>query len=168
MALRTLAAEREAVTPRSGGIAMMPATIPEVMTVVGGYRVNLKGQLHLVSKQRACSCRRPHCPAIQAVATYLQAGGRRAPAADSVTGGIPFPCPICQAQAHGSLATKDWTCTIDRIHYFEWRVQRIRVVRAKALQCASPYVHEVLTAFASNEARAAFLSTHALTYPASA
>ena len=147
---------------------MMPTTTPEVMTVTGGYRVTLKGQLHLVSKQRTCSCRRPQCPAIPAVAAYLQAGGRRAPAAGSVTAGPPFPCPICQAQAHGSLATRNWMCTIDRIHYFEWRVQRIRVAQAKALQCASPYVREVLSAFASNEARAAFLSIHALTYPASA
>ena len=147
---------------------MMPTTPPEVMTVVGGYRVTLRGKLHLVSKQRTCSCRRPHCPAIPAVAAYLQAGGRRAPAAGDVTECTPFPCPICQAQAHGSLATKDWMCTIDRTHYFEWRVQRIRAARAKALQRASPYVREVLSAFASNEARAEFLSTHALTYAASA
>ncbi len=147
---------------------MMPVATPEVLTVVGGYRVTLKGKLHLVSKQRTCSCRRPRCPAIPTVAAYLQAGGRRAPAASSVTGGTPFPCPICQAQALGSLQLKDWHCTIDRIHYFEWRVQRIRVARAQALQCASPYVREVLTSLASNEARAAFLSIHALTYPASA
>jgi hypothetical protein len=145
---------------------MMPAATPEVLTVVGGYRVTLKGKLHFVSKQRTCSCRRPQCPAIPAVAAYLQAGGRRAPAAGSVTEGTPFTCPICQAQALGSLQLKGWHCTIDHIHYFEWRVQRIRAARAKALQCASPYIREVLTAFASNEARAAFLSTHALTYPA--
>ena len=147
---------------------MSTATAPEVLAVVGGYRVTLKGKLHLVSKQRTCSCRRPQCPAIPAVATYLRAGGRRAPAADDVTEGAPFLCPICQAQAHGSLQLKDWHCTVDRSHYFEWRVQRIRAARAKALQGASPYVREVLTAFASNEARATFLSTHALRYPTSA
>jgi hypothetical protein len=146
---------------------MTPSALA-VVTVVGGYRVTLKDVVHVVSKQRTCSCRRPQCPAIPAVAAYLQAGGRRAPAAGGVTEGTSFPCPICQAQALGSLQLKDWHCTIDRIHYFEWRVQRIRTARAKALQCASPYVREVLSAFVSNEARAAFLSSHALTYAASA
>ena len=146
---------------------MTPAT-PAVITVVGGYRVTLKGIVHMVSKKRRCSCGCHNCPAIGAVAAYLQAGGQRAPEANEPPKPNSLTCPICSAPAQGSLQLKDWHCTVDRAHYFEWRVQRIRVARAKALQGASPYVHEVLTAFASNEARAAFLSLHALTYPASA
>jgi hypothetical protein len=146
---------------------MKPATV-EVSTVVGGYRVMLHGELHVVNKRRACSCGRPHCAAIKAVAAYLKAGGQRAPEAKEPPKLAGLTCPICDAPAQGSLQLKDWHCTVDRSHYFEWRVQRIRVARAKALQGASPYVHEVLSAFASNEARARFLAAHPLTYPAGA
>jgi hypothetical protein len=59
-------------------------------------------------------------------------------------------------------------CSADRSHFFFWRVQRIRQARAKAMQSASTYAIEVLSAFASEQARAEFLSTHALTYAASA
>ena len=146
----------------------MTHSIPTVVTAVGGYRVTLQDAVHVVSKQRRCSCGHPTCSAIRAVAAYLQAGGQRAPAVSEPPNPSGLMCPICGAPAQGSLQLKDWHCTVDHSHYFEWRVQRIRVARAKALQGASPYVHEVLTAFASNEARAAFLSLHALTYPASA
>jgi hypothetical protein len=140
----------------------------EVSTVVGGYRVLLHGELHVVDKRRRCTCRRPSCGAIKAVATYLRAGGPRAP--DLATS-PPSPvvcCPICQAVAHGSIESRNWQCAVDRTHYFLWRVQRFRQAREKALASAPPYVHEVLAAFASDEARAAFLSKHALAYPAGA
>jgi len=146
---------------------MTPST-PAVVTVVGGYRVTYKGAVHVVNKRRSCSCGRRHCPAIPAVATYLRAGGQRAPAASEPPKPNGLMCPVCGAPAQGSLQLRDWRCTVDRSHYFAWRVQRIRAARAIALQNASPYAREVLSAFASNEARAEFLSAHALTYPASA
>ncbi len=145
----------------------MKPSAPAVVTVVGGYRVTYKGAVHVVNKRRSCSCGR-RCPAIPAVAAYLQAGGQRAPAASEPPKPNGLMCPVCGAPAQGSLQLRDWHCAVDRSHYFEWRVQRIRVARAKALQGASPYALEVLSAFASNEARAEFLSAHALTYAASA
>lgn len=148
---------------------MLPTpSVTEVSTVIGGYRVMLRGELHVVNKRRHCTCRRPHCGAIAAVAAYLRAGGPRAP--DTVAA-PPVPmvrCPVCQAPAFGSLENRNWQCTLDRSHFFAWRVQQLRQARDRAVQSASPYVREVLTAFASNEARAAFLSNHALTYAAGA
>lgn len=146
----------------------MTPSIAEVSTVVGGYRVRLRGELHIVDKRRRCTCQRQHCVAIAAVAAYLRAGGLRAP--DAAAAALPpvVCCPICQAPAVGSLARKHWQCTSDHSHYFLWRVQRLRQARDALLSTAPPYVHEVLAAFASTEARAAFLSNHALTYSAGA
>ncbi len=139
----------------------MTEAITKVSAVIGAYHVRLRGELHVVNKLRRCSCRRARCPAIQAVAAYLRAGGPRAPE--------PLVrCPICQAGAAGSLERQDWNCLLDRGHYFQWRVQRLREARQRALHDATPYAREVLTAFASNEARAVFLAKHALTYPAGA
>ena len=146
----------------------MTPSVTEVSTVVGGYRVMLCGELHLVDKRRRCTCRRAHCAAIPAVAAYLRAGGLRAPDMMAPPPPPRILCPICRAAAHGSLVNKNWMCTLDHSHFFAWRTQQLRRAREKALESAPAYIHEVLTAFASNEARAAFLSTHALTYPASA
>ena len=146
----------------------MTDSVTEVSTVVGGYRVLLHGELHVVNKRRRCSCRRPRCDAIQAVAAYLKAGGPRAPAYTTSPPMLTVRCPICQAAALGSLESKRWQCTLDHAHFYAWRVQQIRQARERALASAPPYVHEVLAAFASHEARAAFLSNHALTYAASA
>ncbi len=143
-------------------------SVTEVSTVIGGYRVLLHGELHIVNKRRRCSCRRPCCEAIQAVATYLKAGGPRAPAYTASPSIPTVRCPICQAAAQGSLETRNWQCTLDHTHFFAWRVQQIRRAREKVLASAPPYVHEVLAAFASEEARAAFLSKHAPTYSAGA
>ena len=146
----------------------MTPSIPTVVTAVGGYRVTLKDAVHVVSKQRRCSCGHPTCSAIRAVAAYLQAGGQRAPAVSEPPNPSGLTCPVCGAPAQGSLQLKDWHCTADHSHYFEWRVQRIRAARAKALQSVSPYAREILTAFASPEAREKFLAAHSLTYPAEA
>ncbi len=146
---------------------MIPS-ITEVSTVVGGYRVMLHGELHIVNKRRHCTCRRPHCAAIKAVATYLRAGGPRAPELLLPPTVPALRCPICQAAACGSLENKNWQCTLDHSHFFAWRVQQLRRAREQALRSASPYTREVFAAFASDEARAAFLSSHALPYPAGA
>ena len=140
----------------------------DVVTVVGGYRVTLKGNLHVVDKKRQCSCGRQNCPAIQVVAAYLHAGGQRAPEANAPPQSNSLTCPICQSPARGSLDAKNWTCTVDRTHFFVWRTNQLRAARAEALKVASPYALEVLSAFASNEARAEFLAAHSLTYPAGA
>ncbi len=146
----------------------MTTLVTEVSTIVGGYRVMLRGELHVVNKCRRCSCRRAHCDAIAAVTAYLRAGGPRAPALPIVLPPPAVGCPICQAAIWGSLQSKNWHCTLDHTHYFLWRVQQLRQARQRALQAATPYTREVLTTFASAKARADFLSNHALTYPASA
>lgn len=146
---------------------MTPST-PEVITVVGGYRVLWQGKLHVISKQRVCSCGRPNCSAIQAVAAYLKAGGQRAPDAIPPPQPHGLTCPICQSLACGSLQAKDWSCTADRSHFFLWRTEQLRAARAKALQSMSPYTLDVLSAFASSEARAEFVAAHSLRYAASA
>ncbi len=146
----------------------MTTTLPQVLTVVGGYHVTLHGRVHVVNKQRRCSCGRLNCSAVRTVAAYLRAGGQRAPEATTPPQPAALLCPICQSPALGSLETRNWMCTADRSHFFLWRVQRIQQARAKALQSASPYTLKVLTAFASNEARTAFLAAHPLTYPAGA
>ena len=146
----------------------MTTPISEVITVIGGYRVTLRGRLHLIDKQRCCSCGRKNCSAIAAVAAYLRAGGQRAPEINMSLQPTLVCCPICQAPAHGSIAALDWMCTFDRQHYFRWRVERLRKARTHVLQAANPYTREVLAAFASAEARTAFVSAHALTYPAGA
>lgn len=146
----------------------MTAPPANVLTVVGGYRVTLHDQVHVVNKQRRCSCGRRACRAIPAVEAYLRAGGQRAPTMCTTTTSHTFPCPICQAEAHGSLERKEWACTLDRTHFFTWRVQRIQAARREALQSFSPYTREVLSAFASNETRTAFVAAHPLKYPAGA
>ena len=139
-----------------------------VITVAGGYRVTLSSGLHFVDKQRQCSCGCLNCLAIRAVAAYLKSGGIRAPDATDMTGSTCFPCPVCGESAQGSLAAKAWMCRADRAHYWAWRIALIRSAREAALKNASPYTREVLSAFASNAARAQFLKAHALKYPACA
>ena len=116
----------------------MNAPPANVVAVVGGYRVTLKGRVHIVNKQRACSCGRRNCPSIQAVTAYLRAGGQRAPAVCVTSTGNTFPCPICQAEAHGSLERRDWACTLDRTHFFTWRVQRIQTLNVKPSNASHP------------------------------
>ena len=146
----------------------MTTPTTEVITVVGGYRVTLKGRVHLIDKQRSCSCGRKNCSAIASVTAYLRAGGQRAPEASVPQPSTLVCCPICQAPAHGSIAARDWMCTVDRQHYFVWRVERLRKARDHVLQSADSYTREVLAAFASSEVRTAFVATHALTYAAGA
>ena len=140
----------------------------QVITVRGGYHVTLNGRPHFVNKQRRCSCHNQHCQAIKAVTDYLRAGGQRAPEATATTPPNTFSCPVCSEPARGSLENQDWCCTVDRYHFWVWRVDRLRVARAEALKQASPYTLEVLSAFASDQTRATFLAAHTLTYPAAA
>jgi hypothetical protein len=146
----------------------MNTSSTEVVTVVGGYRVTLKDGVHLVNKQRRCSCGRRNCRSIHAVAAYLRAGGQRAPEASEPPAPNDLTCPICQSPARGSLEARNWTCTADRIHFFVWRTNQLRAARAEALKDASPYTLDVLSAFDSNEARAEFLAAHPLKYAAGA
>jgi len=135
---------------------------PAVAVAIGGYRVTLGRQTHFVDKSRRCSCGRPNCPAIKAVANHLRNGGRRAPAKSSPVG---FPCPLCSATARGSLELRRWSCSADPRHFWAWWAARIKAARETALAQASPEVRELHRFFASDE-RAAFLQAHRLTYPA--
>ena len=134
------------LTPQpQNGRASQPAkqtTWPIIMCIVGGYLVDLGPskalRWHTVKKDRTCSCGVPQCFAAKAVEAYLKAGGQRAP---DVTASDPhdrFPqqCPICQARTiqDGS----GWTCTQSRVHYFEFRTQRLRASRERYLQALDP------------------------------
>ena len=89
MTVKTLPALRAAPTFRL-------ASPPQVVAHLGYYLVTLApGAQHVVNKSRACLCDLgAHCPAVQAVADYLRAGGQRAadlPAHHL----IPENCPVC-------------------------------------------------------------------------
>ncbi len=141
----------------------------EIVTVQGGYRVRLGEAVHLVNKQRQCSCGRRNCTAIRAVAAYLRAGGQRAP--DNAAQTLREPgCPICGAPIRGSL-DRLWTCTACRSHYHTWRVSRLRASRAAYLDWLKEHAPERFDLemfLMDGRARESFLSAHALPYPAGA
>jgi hypothetical protein len=81
---------------------------------------------HRVGKDRRCACSLgADCPAVQAVADYLKAGGARAP--DPPPGFFPVApalCPVCGAEAvyDASLNSKrrgaGWTCVKGGKHHY--------------------------------------------------
>lgn len=107
-----------------------------------GYRFkvdfgpSVKPRVHLVDKQRRCSCELgTACPAIEAVAEYLRSGGQRAP------GPVP-PCPICGAETvrdkeWDGKYTKElgWHCTAGGLsHFLQDKAERIKdAIRRKHL-----------------------------------
>lgn len=139
----------------------------QIVTVRGGYHVMLNGRRHFVNKRRQCSCHRPACPAVKAVADYLRAGGQRAP--ELVEAKPSLVCLICGAPATGT--SQLWRCSQDRDHYHIFRVNQIRAAAAQRLAWLKehePYQYELAMFFMDDAARPAFLAAHALTYPASA
>lgn len=139
--------------------------IPAVDVAVGGYRVTIAGATHFVDKSRHCSCGRPQCQAIKAVALYLRTGGKRAPAR-AEDKPRSFTCPVCGAEARGSLEARNWQCAAAPKHFWQWWADHIRAARNATAPTWSPYTREVLQAFSSNEARSQFNAEHALGYPA--
>jgi hypothetical protein len=107
--------------------------LPTRIMVVGyRYKVDfgpsVKPRVHLVDKQRRCSCELGAvCPAIEAVAEYLRNGGQRAPDP------LP-PCPICGAETvrdrkWDGKYTKElgWRCTAGGLrHFLEAKAERIK------------------------------------------
>ncbi len=136
-----------------------PAPLAPV-AVAAGYQVKIGRVVHVVNKNRQCSCRRPDCPAINQVQAYL--ASTSAPAASKPN---TFACPVCGAEASGSLENKRWKCSADPRHPWAWWAERIRQARESALSQADPYTRDLHRFFASNE-RAAFLDAHRLSYPA--
>jgi hypothetical protein len=114
---------------------------PRVRVVGYTYLVDLgpsvQPRLHMVNKQRRCSCEDGagtqsgrHCPAIQAVAEYLCNGGKRAP--DPMP-----PCPLCGADAFrdrnwDGKYTKElgWRCTQGGLSHF-LQAKALRIMRAQ-------------------------------------
>ena len=147
---------------------MTPST-PEVITVVGGYRVLWQGKLHVISKQRACSCGRPQLfgdPGSGSVSPgWWAACTRRYPAAATPRADLP-DLPVAGVWLAASQGL-DPARPIAVTSSFG-ASEHLRAARAKALQSASPYTLDVLSAFASSEARAEFVAAHSLTYAASA
>ncbi len=82
-------------------------------------------RFHRVGKDKTCSCGNPVCPAIEAVRSYLQAGGVRAPDPE----GMPA-CPIC-----GSSTTRDRNWDGKYTHELGWRCEKggiLHFLQAKA------------------------------------
>jgi hypothetical protein len=72
-------------------------TTDRIDAMRGYYLVSLAGNSmarHIVRKDRVCVEHGPACPAVEAVAVYLRAGGERAAdlPADQL---IPSVCPVC-------------------------------------------------------------------------
>jgi hypothetical protein len=103
------------------------------------YAVDLgpevRPRYHHVGKDRRCTCRLgADCPAVQAVADYLRAGGERAP--DVPSGFYPVApqtCPICGAQtryvpgltSHSRGA--GWACVRGgKAHYWQAHTNSLR------------------------------------------
>jgi hypothetical protein len=145
---------------------------PQVVAVQGGYRVSLGKSVHVVNKQRQCSCARKDCPAIHSVAAYLRAGGQRAPDVQiSLLREFSTGCPICGEPITGSLEQRRWACTANRDHYHVWWAERLRASQAEYLNWLkehAPYRYELEMFFLDGNARQEFLNAHALSYPAEA
>jgi hypothetical protein len=85
------------------------------------------GEIHIVDKQKACSCGDPDCWAILAVAEYLYKGGQRAPVASTI-------CPICGAETipdktwDGKFTHEPgWRCSEGGLgHFLQMKMARIR------------------------------------------
>ena len=91
-----------------------PRTLDVVSVHQSGYLVQLMDEpktVHIVDKDKKCSCGDRHCQSIQAVADYLRKGGQRAPL------GMP-PCPIC-----GSKTFRDRTWDGKYTRELGWRCQ---------------------------------------------
>jgi hypothetical protein len=140
---------------------------PVVETVAGGYRVRIGKQTHFVNRRRQCSCHAPNCPALAAVADYVRDSGRHT-VVTTLCAPRTFACPICGAEASGSLEKRRWSCRADSTHFYAWWAAQLQAKQAAFKQKWSPYTCEVMQAFASNQSRAAFLEQHRLTYPAQA
>ncbi len=123
--------------------------LPTRVMVVGyRYKVDfgpsVKPRVHLVDKQRRCSCELgADCPAIEAVAEYLRIGGQRAPDP------LP-PCPICGAEIvrdrkWNGKYTKElgWCCTAGGIsHFLQAKALRIREALRRKQSAASEHESE--------------------------
>lgn len=103
------------------------------VTVSGvNYLVRLADEpdyVHVVSRNRSCSCGQPKCGAIRAVLNYLKAGGTR-------PSNPVFLCPICGAETVVDTRWTDrdgegkrcfgWNCKKGgRAHFFEAKTARI-------------------------------------------
>ncbi len=88
---------RPAAVPLPASRPLTEASLYQVAPMRGYYLVTYLGNPrtnHIVLKDRACQAHGPDCPAVEAVATYLKAGGQRAedvPAHQL----IPQICPVC-------------------------------------------------------------------------
>ncbi len=103
-----------------------------------GY--DIRSPQHRVGKDRRCTCSLgADCPAVQAVADYLKAGGARAP--DPPPGYFPVApaaCPVCGAETYyvASLNSKHrgagWACVKGgKTHYWEAHTNVLRDLIAK-------------------------------------
>ena len=77
-----------------------PAVTAQVRILGNQYLVVIDGHSHVVGKDRRCHTCNDECMAVDQVARYLKAGGRRAPDSVPTWARTPDPlppCPICGA-----------------------------------------------------------------------
>jgi hypothetical protein len=94
------------------------------VTTKGSYYYVLLGEnskMHIVDKQKMCSCGQPDCPALGAVRDYLKSGGERT--ADGPF--LPCRCPICGDEIvpdhnlNGAYTKEPgWQCKSGGKHHF--------------------------------------------------
>lgn len=120
------------------------ADIAQAIVSVDGYsyRVDFGPQAsprsHFVSKDKACSCQEPGCPAIEAVRRYVTGGGERAPEVPfDYMPLAPAACPICGKPAYfeARLSSRNrgagWGCSDKgENHYWRWRTEIIKRLAA--------------------------------------
>lgn len=116
------------------------ADIAQAMVSVDGYayRVDFGPQvsprIHFVSKDKACSCQEPGCPAIESVRQYIAGGGERPPEVPfDYMPLAPAACPVCGSPAcfEARLSSRKrgagWGCSArGEKHYWAWRMEIIK------------------------------------------
>jgi hypothetical protein len=97
----------------------------EIEAVPGAYMCTEGAsghEVHYVDKTKCCTCGGTgdlRCEHIDAVARYLQSGGKRARALEP--GEVPIACPLCGAGVQSRAGSPIWRCPADPAHYWQWR-----------------------------------------------
>ncbi len=128
MATVSLAHQKQQKTPDLLHLKKDSVTISGVTYLVRTF--DAPDVVHVVSRNRTCSCGETNCGAIRAVLNYLKAGGKRPP-------NPVVLCPICGSETVVDTRWMDrdkdgkrcfgWQCKKGgRTHFFEAKTARIQ------------------------------------------